>query len=82
MRATDVTFTRTWLRSGYNSDEVDAFMKEAEAALREKLEGAAARLTPADVRSVRFTETRLRPGYDRQEVDAFLGELEGDLSVS
>ncbi|WP_017626108.1 DivIVA domain-containing protein [Nocardiopsis chromatogenes] len=74
-------FATTRLTTGYNEDEVDAFLDSAEVTLGALIDGRPDRalLTAADVERVRFSTTRARPGYDPAQVDAFLDELATEL---
>ncbi|MDA2814575.1 DivIVA domain-containing protein [Nocardiopsis sp. RSe5-2] len=74
-------FATTRLTTGYNEDEVDAFLDSAEVTLGALLDGRPDRalLSAADVERVRFSTTRARPGYDPAQVDAFLDELATEL---
>ncbi len=74
-------FATTRLTTGYNEDEVDAFLDSAEVTLSALVNGRPDRalLTAADVERVRFSTTRARPGYDPAQVDAFLDELAAEL---
>ncbi|GAB3439651.1 hypothetical protein GCM10027570_04220 [Streptomonospora sediminis] len=70
-------FSTTRLTTGYNEDEVDAFLDTAEATLEALMHGMHERaaLTAAEVDRARFSTTRARPGYDPAQVDAFLDFL-------
>jgi DivIVA domain-containing protein len=72
-------FSATWLRWGYDSEEVDAFLediRETFLGIREPF------LTSGDVRDRQFSVTRWRRGYDVEEVDALLDEVEVRLAAS
>lgn len=75
-RVRGVRFPTTRLRSGYAIEDVDAFLRRAEAALT----GAAPPLTPAEIRAAQFATTHFQRGYDEEEVDGFLDELERYVS--
>ncbi|QBI52122.1 DivIVA domain-containing protein [Streptomonospora litoralis] len=70
-------FSTTRLTTGYNEEEVDAFLDSAETTLEALLHGHSERapLTAAQVDRVQFSTTRARPGYDPAQVDAFLDFL-------
>ncbi|MUL40349.1 DivIVA domain-containing protein [Streptomonospora sp. PA3] len=70
-------FSTTRLTTGYNEEEVDAFLDSAEATLEALMHGRRenAPLTAAAVDRVKFSTTRARPGYDPAQVDAFLDFL-------
>ncbi|GAA4938641.1 hypothetical protein GCM10023224_19870 [Streptomonospora halophila] len=70
-------FSTTRLTTGYNEEEVDAFLDSAEATLEALMHGRRERapLTAAQVDRVKFSTTRARPGYDPAQVDAFLDFL-------
>ncbi|MDA2805598.1 DivIVA domain-containing protein [Nocardiopsis suaedae] len=74
-------FATTRLTTGYNEDEVDAFLDSAEVTVGALLNGRPDRalLAASDVERVRFSTTRARPGYDPAQVDAFLDELATEL---
>jgi DivIVA domain-containing protein len=63
-------FQTTRLASGYDEEEVDAFLDKLVATLDD-----GGRLDAAELSVVRFSTTRLRPGYVKQDVDAFLREI-------
>jgi DivIVA domain-containing protein len=73
---TGAQFRRTLWRTGYNAEEVDAFIAEVEIALF----SPEPRVSASDVAGERFTEVRRKPGYDIQDVDRFLAEAERLLS--
>jgi DivIVA domain-containing protein len=70
-RLSGVRLPTTRMRAGYDTGEVDAFLRRAAAALA----GAAPPLTAAETEAVQFATTSLRPGYDQEHTDAFLDEL-------
>ncbi|OBA70528.1 hypothetical protein A5641_12710 [Mycobacterium sp. 1554424.7] len=61
-------------KRGYNEDEVDAFLDQLEAALRDPARGAP---TPEQqIRNVTFSKPPIgKRGYNRDEVDAFLDRV-------
>jgi DivIVA domain-containing protein len=69
------------LTTGYNEDQVDAFLDRAEHTLEALAQGRRAPdgLTATEVERVRFATTRARPGYDPSQVDAFLDVLAEEL---
>jgi DivIVA domain-containing protein len=72
-------FSTTWLRWGYDSEEVDAFLE----AIRETFLGIREPfLTSDDVRNKQFSATRWRRGYDEEVVDALLEEVALRLAFS
>jgi DivIVA domain-containing protein len=74
-------FAITRLTTGYNEDEVDDFLDNAEFTLAMLSEGCPDRatLTARDVERVQFATTRARPGYDPEQVDLFLDTLAEEL---
>lgn len=68
----------TGLRSGYDIDEVDAFVE----AIRQTFLGIRQpALTGDEIRDKQFSATRLQRGYDIDEVDAFLDAVELKLTA-
>lgn len=76
-----MAFPTTRATTGYEEQEVDAFLRRAEGTLEALLSGAPhkATLTSTDVDRARFSTTRARPGYDPTHVDAFLDDLANEL---
>ncbi|MBX9387748.1 DivIVA domain-containing protein, partial [Streptomonospora nanhaiensis] len=74
-------FSTTRLTTGYNEQEVDAFLDSAEITLDALQRGRPERalLTSAQVDRVQFSTTRARPGYDPAQVDAFLDFLAAEF---
>lgn len=66
------------LRSGYDVDEVDAFVEQVMATLENRPGGPPVRVR--DVRRVRFTLAQVREGYDAADVRMFLEEAESWLN--
>ncbi len=65
-------------KSGYNEDQVDAFLDLVESALRDP---TGRPLTPEQVHNVAFARPPIgRRGYNEDEVDAFLDLIEQQLS--
>ena len=73
---TGTHFRRTLWRTGYNPEEVDAFIAEVEIALF----SPEPRVSARDVAEEQFTEVRRKPGYDIQDVDRYLEQAEQLLS--
>lgn len=69
-------FTRTRLREGYDATAVDEFLHRAHRALQ----AADGSVTEQDVRDVRFDPVRMRTGYDPGEVDHELDRIAVALS--
>ena len=84
----DVTskiFTSTRFRNGYEPDQVDAFMREAAAALLAWETGTVVgapqkMLTAQDVMDAKFqASSKFGEGYEQDEVDEFLDDVAGTL---
>lgn len=75
-----VAFTPTRLRGGYDTGEIDAFLRRVEEDLRRRDRRHPPQVTAEEVRTIRFTPVRFREGYDMREVDAFLDDVEGELT--
>lgn len=73
---TGTQFRRTLWRTGYSTEEVDAFIAEVEIALF----SPEPRVSASDVAREQFTEVRRKPGYDIQDVDRYLEQVEQALS--
>lgn len=71
-------FSTTWLRPGYDLEQVDAFLAAIHVTFLGIREPP---LTADEVRDKKFSTTRLRPGYDEKDVDAFLEEVEARLPI-
>lgn len=69
----NVRFGTTRLRTGYDEQEVDAFLNEMITALRRD------RARASQVKNVVFVTTRMRPGYRQPDVDAFLERLASEI---
>ena len=81
-KASHTTFILTRFKTGYSTQEVDAFMQEFIAALRSWETGTPyGVLTSRDVTSRAFTPTRFRDGYEQGEVDAFMREAAATLQA-
>jgi DivIVA domain-containing protein len=63
-------FSTVRLCSGYDEEQVDAFLDKLLAVLRD-----GGQLDQAVVRDVMFSATRLRPGYAMRDVDDLLDEI-------
>lgn len=72
-------FRLRYYRAGYEPDQVDDFLDEAAAALRDVAAGATPAMTVADVFDITFTPTRFRDGYDQAQVDEFLDRVADTL---
>ena len=81
-KASHTTFILTRFKTGYSTQEVDAFMQEFIAALRSWETGTPyGVLTSRDVTSRAFTLTRFHDGYEQGEVDAFVREAAATLQA-
>jgi len=81
-KASHTTFILTRFKTGYSTQEVDAFMQEFIAALRSWETGTPyGVLTSRDVTSRTFTPTRFRHGYEQGGVDAFMQEAAATLQA-
>ena len=81
-KASRTTFILTRFKTGYSTQEVDAFMQEFIAALRSWETGTPyGVLTSRDVTSRAFTLTRFHDGYEQGEVDAFVREAAATLQA-
>ena len=81
-KASRTTFILTRFKTGYSTQEVDAFMQEFIAALRSWETGTPyGVLTSRDVTSRTFTPTRFRHGYEQGGVDAFMQEAAATLQA-
>jgi DivIVA domain-containing protein len=73
-RIRNAKFRTTRLSTGYDEEQVDAFLDRAIEALRSGYS--------PNVRGARFSTTRLRPGYVQEDVESLLKEIatftEGD----
>jgi DivIVA domain-containing protein len=66
-------------KSGYDEDEVDAYLERIEATLRDPV--ARGGVTPADVHHVTFAKPAIgRRGYNEDQVDAFLARVAIELA--
>jgi DivIVA domain-containing protein len=75
-RKTSATFGQTRWRAGYRCDEVDAFVRVVEDALR----SPTPRISSSDVARQRFTPVRLMLGYDPDDVDVYLDRAAQQLT--
>nr|WP_246497104.1 DivIVA domain-containing protein [Sphaerisporangium rubeum] len=71
-RVERVSFRPGRLGSGYDEDEVDAFLDRVVATLRGTTEHP---LTAGQIREATFSTVMFRPGYSVPQVDAFLAEI-------
>jgi DivIVA domain-containing protein len=69
-RIKNATFGTTRLSAGYDEEEVDNFLDQIVAVLRQ-----AGRPDHAELSNAQFTTVRLRPGYAREDVDRLLREI-------
>jgi DivIVA domain-containing protein len=79
MDISNLTFTATQFRRGYDEDEVDQFLDLIAANLTLPL--AARTLRPEEVLDAFFTKTQFRRGYDEAEVDCALDQLAVELGL-
>ncbi|WP_219463379.1 DivIVA domain-containing protein [Nonomuraea rhizosphaerae] len=71
-RVERVAFRAGRMGTGYNEDEIDAFLDRIVATLRGTTDNP---VTAEDVREVRFSTVLLRPGYLIADVDSFLAGI-------
>lgn len=71
-RVERVAFRSGRMGTGYNEDEIDAFLDRIVATLRGTTDYP---LTAQDVRSAKFATVLVRPGYLIADVDAFLSGI-------
>ena len=69
-RIKNATFGTTRFSTGYDEEEVDAFLDKVVAVL-----GQAGRPDHGELSNPQFTTVRLRPGYAREDVDRLLREV-------
>ena len=69
-RIKNATFGTTRFSTGYDEEEVDAFLDKVVAVL-----GQAGRPDHRELSNAQFTTVRLRAGYARQDVDRLLREI-------
>ncbi|TDE94851.1 DivIVA domain-containing protein [Occultella glacieicola] len=76
-------FQTTRFRPGYDQDEVDDFLDEIVAGLRQAETGqrGTGTLRPDEVAAKRFSTTSFRQGYDQAGVDALLREVRATLET-
>ncbi|MFI6500820.1 DivIVA domain-containing protein [Nonomuraea typhae] len=71
-RVERVAFRSGRMGTGYNEDEIDAFLDRVVATLRGTTDNP---LTGQDVREAKFSTVLLRPGYLIADVDSFLAGI-------
>ena len=76
-----VRFTSTKFREGYNIAQVDALVGKAQVALAQWEAGRSAELQSMQVTEARFVPTLFRQGYVQDEVDNFLDALVQTLAA-